>query len=120
MAALAASGTRGRGDVVLITGPDSLGISGEPTHLRTLFSSPLAAHFTLLYHRVGGGERRLVPENPLKRYFFRLASLALFWRKLSREKPQVVHINNSFNLKGLARDCLLALLAKLRGARVVF
>jgi len=105
---------------VLVVGPDIHGISGEPTHIRTLLASPLSEEFSLSYHRVGGGERRAVPENFLKRNLIRILSpIGLAFRILI-QRPRLIHINNTFNLKGLLRDCSITLISKLAGRRVIF
>ena len=113
-------GTRGQDLRILVVGPDIQGVSGEPTHIRTLLSSPLAEEFELLYHRVGGGERRLVPENPIRRNLARILSPFGFLLKLLFSRVHIVHINNTFNTKGLIRDCTLAALAALMRKKVVF
>lgn len=113
----------GEGDGVLralVVGPDIQGVSGEPTHIRTLFASPLSEEFSLFYHRVGGGEQRLVRENFLKRNLLRLLSPVGLAFRIIFQRPRLVHINNTFNFKGLLRDCSLVLIAKLLGRKVVF
>ena len=104
----------------LIVGPDIQGISGEPTHIRTLLSSPLAEEFHLSYYRVGGGERRVKPENPILRNLIRVFAPGGFVLKVASTDPDIVHINNSFNFKGLLRDCSMALAAVSMGKKVVF
>ncbi len=106
--------------MALIVGPDIHGVSGEPTHIRTLLSSPLSREFSLSYCRVGGGERRPDPENSLRRNAARLLSPLGVAVKIVLERPRLVHINNTFNFKGLLRDCSLALMAKLLARKVIF
>ncbi|MGB9589773.1 MAG: glycosyltransferase family 4 protein [Candidatus Hydrothermia bacterium] len=101
-------------------GPDIHGVSGEPTHIRTLLSSPLSEEFSLYYCRVGGGERRPKPENFLRRNAARLLSPLGVAMRIMLERPHLVHINNTFNFKGLIRDCSLSVVAKILGRKVVF
>jgi len=111
----------GDGDLrALVVGPDIHGVSGEPTHIRTLLASPLSREFSLSYHRVGGGERRTVSENFLRRNLIRLLSPVALAFRIIIQRPRLVHINNTFNFKGLVRDCLVALFSRLVGRRVVF
>lgn len=113
----------GKGDgrlKALIVGPDIHGVSGEPTHIRTLLSSPLSDEFSLSYCRVGGGERRIKPENFMRRNAARLLSPLGVVFRIMRERPGLVHLNNTFNFKGLLRDCSLVLVAKLLRRKVVF
>jgi len=118
--ATATDGAGNGGIRALIVGPDIRGVSGEPTHIRTLLSSPLSRAFRLFYYRVGGGERRVRPENPVARNLVRVLAPAGFPFELMFVRPSLVHINNSFNFKGLLRDCSLALTAKATGRKVVF
>jgi len=115
-----AVGERNGGVRVLVVGPDIHGVSGEPTHIRMLLGSPLSEEFSLSYHRVGGGERRPVPENFLRRNLIRIISPVGLAFRILIQRPKLVHINNTFNFKGLLRDCSMTLLSKLAGRRVIF
>lgn len=115
-----ATGKGGRDLRALIVGPDIKGVSGEPTHIRTLLSSPLSKEFSLSYFRVGGGERRASPESFLRRNAARFLSPIGVVLKILTQRPRLVHLNNTFNFKGLLRDCSLLIAAKLLGRRVIF
>lgn len=97
---------------VLLLGPSRSAVSGVSTHLNQLFQSELPTLFDLSQFQVGREGRREGRFGTLLRL---VASPFALWGCLISRRPQIVHINTSFDLKGYWRDVVyLAIAAGLR------
>lgn len=102
---------------VLITGPSLGAVSGVSTHLRQLLGSRLAQEFELIHFQIGSEGR---DESRVARLPRLLASFFVFASALVRDRPSLVHLNPSIDLKAFWRDLLYMLIAKLFGHKVIY
>src|SRR5580658_5051250 len=102
---------------VLLLGPARSAVSGVSTHLNQLFASNLAQSFSLSQFQVGSEGRSEGRMGTLLRMLISPFQLTL---RLLRTRPDVVHINTSFEPKGYWRDLVYLVIAKLLRLKVVY
>lgn len=102
---------------ILILGPRLDSVSGVSTHLTQLFGSEIASQFELSNLEVGrerSGETRFGTTRRLLLSFFSLAAA------LSLKRPDVVHINATFDSRSLPRDAVYLAVSRGFARKVVF
>ena len=84
-------------------------VSGIATHLEQVLQSDLKNKYQFIHFQVGGqgGEETLI--HRVKRYLFSPISLAI---RIIREKPDLVHINTSFDYKAFWRDAVYLMVSR--------
>ena len=102
---------------VVLCGPSRDSVSGVATHLNQLFGSSLAQDYTLLQFQVGSEGRSEGLLRKSVRYLTSPLDLAI---TINRFKPDIVHLNSSFEPKAYWRDLIYLLIARMSGCRVVF
>lgn len=102
---------------IALLGPSLKAVSGVSTHLIQLFGSSLAEQFELLHFQVGSEGRREGAIGKLVRLF---ASPFAFTVFLLRHRPDIVHLNTSFNPKSYWRDLVYLFIARTLGRKVVY
>jgi glycosyltransferase involved in cell wall biosynthesis len=103
--------------LVLLLGPARTAVSGVSTHLNQLFNSQLATSFRFAQFQVGREGRA---ENRLGTLLRLIGSPFAFAFRVLRRRPQIVHINTSFDSKAYWRDLGYLLIAKALRCRVVY
>src|SRR6516165_1814233 len=102
---------------ILLLGPKLKAVSGVATHLNQVFGSSLANDFELIHFQVG---REGKSEGKLALILRFVASpISLAWTLLS-ERPQVVHLNTSFDRKAFWRDLVYLFVARFFGKKIVY
>jgi glycosyltransferase involved in cell wall biosynthesis len=102
---------------VLLLGPARTAVSGVSTHLNQLFKSQLSTCFHFSQFQVGREGRA---ENRLGTLLRLLGSPFAFALCVLRRRPQIVHINTSFDRKAYWRDLTYLVIAKVLLRRVVY
>jgi glycosyltransferase involved in cell wall biosynthesis len=102
---------------VVLLGPTRAAVSGVATHLNQLFESELSGQFRLSQFQVGREGRSESGAGVMARM---LLSPFAFAVCLLRSRPQIVHINTSFEPKGYWRDLVYLGVAKALGRKVVY
>ncbi len=105
------------GPLVLLLGPARDAVSGVSTHLNQLFESTLSSRFRLIQFQVGSEGRGHSRAATLRRL---ITSPFAFAVCLVRTRPQIVHINTSFEPKSYWRDIVYLALAKVMGCKVIY
>jgi glycosyltransferase involved in cell wall biosynthesis len=103
--------------LVLLLGPARTAVSGVSTHLNQLFNSQLSTSFQFGQFQVGREGRT---ENRLGTLLRLIASPFAFAICVLRRRPQIVHINTSFDPKAFWRDLGYLLIAKALRRKVVY
>ena len=103
--------------LVLLLGPARTAVSGVSTHLNQLFNSQLSASFEFHQFQVGREGRA---ENRLGTLLRLIGSPFVFAFCVLRRRPQIVHINTSFDTKAFWRDLSYLLIAKALRRKVVY
>jgi glycosyltransferase involved in cell wall biosynthesis len=102
---------------ILLLGPKLKAVSGVATHLNQVFGSSLANDFELIHFQVG---REGKSEGKLALILRFVASpISLAWTLLS-ERPQIVHLNTSFDRKAFWRDLVYLFVARFFGKKIVY
>jgi glycosyltransferase involved in cell wall biosynthesis len=94
-----------------------MAVSGVATHLNQLFDSALSNQFRLSQFQVGREGRSESGAGIAARMVISPFAFALC---LLRSRPQIVHINTSFEPKGYWRDIVYLGVAKALGRKVVY
>ena len=94
---------------VLLVGPHLSRQGGVANHIRTLLNSPLRKHYILDYFRVGG----ITKSGVLKTIITSLFTPFRFLLRILLHRPDVVHLNPSFDYKSLIRELSLVLVSKI-------
>jgi glycosyltransferase involved in cell wall biosynthesis len=102
---------------VLLLGPGRSAVSGVATHLNQLFASDLSRQFRLSQFQVGREGRSESSAAMVARTFISPFAFAVC---LLRSRPQIVHINTSFEPKGYWRDIVYLGVAKALRRKVVY
>jgi glycosyltransferase involved in cell wall biosynthesis len=103
--------------IVMLLGPSLAAVSGVSTHLNQLFSSSLAGQFQLLHFQVGSEGRKETRFGKLRRFMFSPLQFAMC---LIRQRPHIIHVNTSMELKSYWRDMVYMLIARVLGKKLVY
>ncbi len=92
-------------------------VSGIATHLEQVVQSDLKKKYQFIHFQVGGqgGEENLF--HRVKRYLLSPISLAI---RIVRERPDLVHINTSFDYKAFWRDAVYLLISRSLGKKTIY
>jgi glycosyltransferase involved in cell wall biosynthesis len=102
---------------VLLCGPDRSAVSGVATHLNQLFDSSLADAYRMHQFQVGSEGRQ---ESRFRKAVRYATSPIAFLSMLMRLKPEIVHLNTSFEFNAYWRDLAYLLTARALGRRIVY
>lgn len=102
---------------VMLLGPSLSAVSGVSTHLNQLLHSRLSNDFKFLHFQVGSQGRDETRHQKAMRVMF--SPFYFFWQ-LSRQCPQIVHLNTSMNTKGYWRDLVYLVIARTLKKKIVY
>ena len=107
---------------ILVCGPSPAAVGGGPTHMRTLWASPLASAFDLVLFETGsrGAESPAREERPLAMLWRLVLSPFALAGVIARCRPAVVHLNTSMTPKGFWREIAHLAVCRLSRRRVVY
>lgn len=107
---------------ILVCGPSPSAVGGGPADVRSLWASPLAEQFWLELFETGsrGRESPARDEAPPTTLLRLLTSPFALAASILRVRPAVVHLNTSVDPRGLWREVVDLLVAKLLGCRVLY
>ncbi len=101
---------------VVVFSPALDAVGGVSTHVNMLLGSSLAQRFELIHFQVGREGRA---ENKLQRLLRFAISPFQLVAFLVRHRPDVVHINTSMDAKGVWRDLVYLIVARVHGCRII-
>lgn len=103
--------------VVLIFGPVLEAVSGVSTHVSLLKKSSLSKNYAFIHFIIGSEGKN---ETKITRIFRFITSPLILAFHTMRLRPEIVHINTSFNPKAVWRDFVYLLIVKAFGRKVVY
>ncbi len=110
------SNNSGHKTKVLVFSPALDAVSGVSTHVNVLLKSSLVLRYDFMHFQVGSEGRIESALQRLGRFIFSPLHLAAF---IVWHRPNIVHINTSFDQKAFWRDFAYLIVARLLGRKVV-